>query len=80
MELEQHHIIRLLHLKGLKLHEIATKLSNLYGQDAYATLTIKYWLHQIKVRRTEHFGGRPRLDDIDFEMSPIAVFLGADNY
>jgi hypothetical protein len=72
MELEQQHIIKLLHLKGLKLQETATELSNAYGQDAYAKPSIKYWPSQIRLGRndlqTRHVGGREPLDDADTEI------------
>jgi hypothetical protein len=72
MDLKQRHIITLLSMKGLKLGEIAKELSSAYGQDAYIPLSIKYWLHQIKLGRTDlrtqHPGGRPPLDDIDAEI------------
>jgi transposase len=72
MELEQRYVIRFLQVKGLKLNEIATELPNTYGRDASAPPSIKYWLHQIKLGRTDlktqHGGGRPRLDDIDAEI------------
>jgi hypothetical protein len=47
MQLEQRHIIKLLHLRDLKLQEIATEPSSACGQDAYARQSIKYCLHQI---------------------------------
>jgi hypothetical protein len=47
MELEQRHIIKFLHLKGLKLDDIATELANVYGKDPYANPSIKYRLHQL---------------------------------
>jgi hypothetical protein len=51
MELEQHHVFKFLHLKGLKLGDIAVELSSLYGQDAYARSRIKHWLHQLRLGR-----------------------------
>jgi hypothetical protein len=47
MQLKQRHIIKLLHLRDLKLQEIATEPSSACGQDAYARQSIKNWLHQI---------------------------------
>jgi hypothetical protein len=46
MELEQHHVIKFLHVKGLKLDETAKESSNIYDLDAYAPQIIKYWLHK----------------------------------
>jgi hypothetical protein len=34
MELKQRHVIKFLHIKSLKLNEIATEFSNTYGRDA----------------------------------------------
>jgi hypothetical protein len=72
MDLEERHVIKFLHLKGLKLEAIAADLADAYGQDAYTKLSIKYWVHQIELGRTdlttEHIGGRPTLDDIDAEI------------
>jgi hypothetical protein len=53
MKLEQRHVIKFLHAKGLKLEKIASELSNADGADAYAPPTIKYSLHQIKLRKTD---------------------------
>jgi hypothetical protein len=73
--LEQRHIIKFLHLKGLKLDDIVTELSDMYGQDAYAKPSIKYWLHQLRLRRkdlmTQHMGGRPTLEDTEAEILSI---------
>jgi hypothetical protein len=51
MDLGQRHSIKFLHLKCLKLREIATELFNAYGQDACARSSIKYWPHPIKLGR-----------------------------
>jgi hypothetical protein len=76
MEFEQHHIIKFLHLKGLKREDIARELSNLSRQDASAKLSIKYWLHQLKLGRkdltTECVGGKSSLDDTDTEILSLA--------
>jgi hypothetical protein len=42
MELEQYHVIKFLHVKCLKLDEIATELSNTDGRNVHAPLSIKY--------------------------------------
>jgi hypothetical protein len=69
---EQRHIIKFLHIKGLKLGEIAQELSGTYDPDAHTPPSIKYWLHQIMLGRTDlrtqRAGGWPPLDDIDAEM------------
>jgi hypothetical protein len=75
MELEQRHIIKFMHLKGLKLDDLVAELSDMYGQDAYAKPSIKYWLHQFRLGRknltTQHIDGRPTLDDTDVEILSI---------
>jgi hypothetical protein len=71
MDLEQSHVIQSLSRKGLKLDSIAAELSGMYGQEISERASIKYWLHQLKLGRTDlktlHVGGRPTLDDIDAE-------------
>jgi hypothetical protein len=43
-----------------------------YNDDVYVPPSIKYWLHQIKLARTnlqtQYVRGRPLLDDVDAEM------------
>jgi hypothetical protein len=53
MELEQHHAVKFLQIKGLKLDEIATELFNTYGRDVYAPPSTKYSLYQTKLGRTD---------------------------
>jgi hypothetical protein len=53
MNLEQRHIINFLRIKGLKLGEIAKELSSASGPDAYTSLSVKCWLHQLKLGRTD---------------------------
>jgi hypothetical protein len=69
MYLEQRHIIKFLRIKGLKIGEIAKELPSSYYPNAYTPPSIKCWLHQIKLGRTDlrtqHAGGRALLDDID---------------
>jgi hypothetical protein len=75
MEVEQRCIIKFRHFKGLKLGDIVVELSTLYGEDAYTRPSIKYWLRQLKLGRTElttqHVGGRPYLDDTDAEILSV---------
>jgi hypothetical protein len=72
MELERRHIIKFLHMKTLKFQGIPAELSSAYGQDAYARLSIEYWLHQTELGRTDvqtqHVSGRPPLDHVGAEM------------
>jgi hypothetical protein len=71
MDPEQRHMIKFLRIKGLKIGEMAKEISNTYCPDAYTPPSINYWLHQIKLGRTDlrtcHAGGRALLDDIDAE-------------
>jgi hypothetical protein len=75
MELEQNHIIKFLHLKNLKSHEITVRLSGISSQDERAPPSIKYWIHQIDLERTDpqlrHVGGRLPLDDFDTAIPSI---------
>jgi hypothetical protein len=75
MELEQRHFIKFLHVKGLKLGEIAMELSDIYSRDAHALPSIRYRLHQIKLGganlQGQHVGRRPPLDDIDAEIISV---------
>jgi hypothetical protein len=72
MDLEHRHVIQFLHRKGLKLELIVAELSSTYGQDAYERSSIKYWMPQLKLGRTDlkmmHVGERPALDDSAAEM------------
>jgi hypothetical protein len=72
MYLERRHIIKFLHIQGLKLGEIAQKLPSAYRPDPYTSPSVNSCLHQIKLRRTDlrtqHPAGRPPLDDIGAEI------------
>jgi hypothetical protein len=72
MELEQHHIIKFLNIKGLKLGYIAVELSSLDGQDAYTRSSLKYCLHEHRLGRkdvtTWDANGRPPPDDTDTDI------------
>jgi hypothetical protein len=75
MKVEQRCIIKFLHLKGLKLGDIVVELSTLYGEDASTRSSIKYWLHQVNLGRTDlttqRVGGRSSLDDTDAEILSV---------
>jgi hypothetical protein len=75
MEVEQCCTIKFLHLKGFRLGDIVVELSTLYREDAYTAPSIKYWLHQLKLGRTDlttpHVDGRPHLDDTDAEILSV---------
>jgi hypothetical protein len=65
MDLEQRHVIQFLCRKGPKLDSIAVELSGTSGQDAYERASIKYWLQQLRLGRTDlkklRVGGDRRL-------------------
>jgi hypothetical protein len=66
-------------MQSLKLDEIATELFNTDDRDVHAPPNIKYWLHRIKLGRTDlqtqHVGGRPHLDDVDAEIISVLLKL-----
>jgi hypothetical protein len=72
MKVQQRHIIKCPHLKGLKLDDIALAHSNRDGQNEQAKRNIESLLHQFKVGRkdftAQHVGARPTLDDPDTEI------------
>jgi DNA-binding transcriptional ArsR family regulator len=72
MSLEQRYVIKYLHAKHVSLEAITAELSSMYGQDAYTQSDIKYWIHQVKLRRTDlenvSSSGRQLLDDVDAEI------------
>ena len=81
MEVEQRAVIFFLKRKGFKLSQIKQELDDVYHQDALDINTIKYWVHQFKLGRSEitniQSPGRPVLDFIDskilaaLEMEPF---------
>jgi hypothetical protein len=75
MELEQYHISKFMHTTSLKLDSVTKKVSSLYRHDAYAKLSIKSWLHQLKLRsvglKMQQPGERQPLNDADAEMLSV---------
>ena len=81
MEVEQRTVIFFSKRKGFKLSQIKQELDDVYHQDALNINTIKYWVHQFKLGRSEitsiQSPGRPVLDFIDskilaaLEMEPF---------
>jgi hypothetical protein len=69
MEIEQRYVARYLHRKGMKLPAIVAELAAVYHEDGFDENRVKYWLHEIKLHRSNlsdrPSSGRPPLDDID---------------
>jgi transposase len=91
MEIEQRYVVGCLHCNGMKLPAIVTELVAVYHKDAIAENRVKYWLHEVKLHRSDLSerpnSGRPALEDIDalilqvwetepcFSVRTIAEFL-----
>jgi hypothetical protein len=75
MELERRLVIKFLHVKGIRLGNIVTELSDMSGRYVHAKPSIKYWPHQLRLGRKDltihHLSGRPTLDDTDAEISSM---------
>jgi hypothetical protein len=69
MEIEPRDVVSYLHRKGLKLPAIATELAAVYLEDTFDNNRVKYWLHEIKLHRSDRSdrpsSGQPPLEDID---------------
>jgi transposase len=92
MEIEQRHMVSCLHHKGMKLLATVAELSAVDHEDAFDENRVKYWVHQIKLHRSDLSDrpsfGRPPLKDIDarilqvleaeswYSIRMIAEFLG----
>jgi hypothetical protein len=90
-EIEQRYVVSCLHCNGMKLPAIVTERAAVYHEDAFAENRVKYWLHEIKLHRSDlsdrASSGRPPLEDIDalilqvwesepwFSVPTIAEFL-----
>jgi hypothetical protein len=53
MEIEQRHVVSYLHRKGMKLPAIVVELAAIYYEDALDENRVKYWLHEIKLHRSD---------------------------
>jgi hypothetical protein len=53
MEIEQRYVVSYLHRKGMKRHVIVAELAAVYQEDAFEENSAKYWLHEIKLDRSE---------------------------
>jgi hypothetical protein len=65
MEIEQKYAVNYLHRKGMKLPAIVAEPAAVYYEDAFDENRVKYWLHQIKLHRSDlsdrPSSGRPLL-------------------
>jgi hypothetical protein len=53
MEIEQSYVMSSLHHKKMKLPAIAAELAAVYHEDAFDENKVKYWLHEIKLHRSD---------------------------
>jgi hypothetical protein len=75
MEIKKSYVARYFHRKGLKLPAIVAELVPVYHEDAFDENRMKYWLHEIKLDRSDLSdrpnSGRPPLEDIDARILQI---------
>jgi hypothetical protein len=69
MEIEQRYVVSYLHRKEMKLPVIAAELAAVYHEDAFEKNRVKYWLHEMKVHRSDlsdqPSSGRRPLEDTE---------------
>jgi hypothetical protein len=69
LEIEQRYVVSYLHRKGMKLPAIVAERAAVYHKDAFDENRVKYWLHEIKLHRSDLIDrpgfGRSPLEDID---------------
>jgi hypothetical protein len=69
IEIEQRYVVNYLHRKGMKLPAIVAEPAAVYHEDGFDENKIKYWLHEIKLHRSDLSGqlssGRSPLEDSD---------------
>jgi hypothetical protein len=69
MEIEQRYVVSYLHRKVMKLPAIVAELASVYHEDAFDQNRVKYWLHEIKLHRSDlndrSSSTRTPLEDID---------------
>jgi hypothetical protein len=53
METEQRYVVNYLHRKGMKLPAIVPELAAVSHEDAFDENRVKYWLHEIKLHRSD---------------------------
>jgi hypothetical protein len=68
MEIEQSYVVSYLRRKKMKLPAIITELAEVYHEDAFDENRVKYWLHEVKLRRSDlndRLSSGPPLEEID---------------
>jgi hypothetical protein len=69
MEIEQRYVVSYLHRKGMLLPAIVAELAAVDQEDTFDENKVKYWLHEIKLRRSDlsdrSTSGPPPLEDND---------------
>jgi hypothetical protein len=53
MEIKQNYVVAYLHRKAMKLPAIVAELAAVYHEDAFDENRVKYWLHEIKLHRSD---------------------------
>jgi transposase len=75
MEIEQRYVVSYLHRKGMKLPAIVAELVAVYHEDAFDENRVKYWLHEIKLHRSDLSdqlsSGQSPLKDIDAQILQV---------
>jgi hypothetical protein len=76
MEIEQRDMVTSLHRKGMKLSAIVAELAATYHEDVFDENRVKYWLHEIKLHRSDlsdrPSSGRPFFEDIDARILQVS--------
>jgi hypothetical protein len=75
MEIEQRYVVSSLHRKGMKLPAIVAELAAVDHEDAFNENRMKYWLHEIKLHRSDLndrlSSGRPPLEGINAQILQV---------
>jgi hypothetical protein len=53
VEIEQRYVVSCVRRKGMKLPAIVAELAAVYHEDAFDKNRVKYWLHEIKLHRSD---------------------------
>jgi hypothetical protein len=69
IKIQQRYVVSYFHRKGMKLLAIVAELTTVYHKDAFDESRVKYWLHEIKLHRSDlsdrPSSDRPPIEDID---------------
>jgi hypothetical protein len=75
IKIEQMYVMSYLRRKGMKLPVIVAELAAISQEDAFDENRMKYWLHEIKLYRSDlsdrPSSGQPPLEDIDTRILQI---------